>query len=182
MQFVPMILTAVQSSTIMQGIATTVGVVSSLSQGYAASAQAKAEARAAERNARIVRQQASVREDALRLESRQRLGEQRAAAVQSGFDPNTGSLLELQGDSAGALEFDALSTRYEGTLQALSFEQQARNARAQARMAVPQGYLNAAGSLFGSLGRYGGGGRINQAPVETRTPRPVGFQGYGGRY
>lgn len=162
-------LTSLFSSTIMSAVGATVGAVGALSQGQAASASAKAQARQAEANARITRQQASVKEDAQRLQMRQELGSQRASAVQSGFDPNTGSLLELQGDNAGAMEFDVLSTRYEGALQALNFDNQAKMHRAEASNAKRQGYLNAAGSLFGSLGKYGGGGRIGLAPVETRS-------------
>lgn len=161
-------LTSLFSSSVMAGVGATVSAVSAISQGQAQAASAKAQARQAEMNARITRQQASVREDVQRSQMRQELGNQRAAAAQSGFDPNTGSLLELQGDNAGAMEFDALSTRYEGALQALNFDNQARVYRAEASNAKRQGYLNAAGSLFGLLGKYGGGGRIAPAPVETR--------------
>lgn len=109
-----------------------------------------------------MRLQANAKEDLIRQQSRQKLGEQRAAAVQSGFDPNTGSLLDLQADSAGALELDALTTRYEGTLQALSFSAQADNLRRQARGAQRSGYLSAAGTLLSSAGQiYGKGGAFD---------------------
>lgn len=162
-------LTSLFSSTIMSAVGSTIGVIGAISQGQAAADSANAQARQAEMNARIARQQASVKEDVQRRQARQELGNQRASAVQSGFDPNTGSLLEIQGDNAGALEFESLSTRYEGALQALNFDNQARVYRAEASNAKRQGYLNAAGSLFGSLGKYGGGGRISPAPVETRS-------------
>lgn len=167
---------ALFSSTIMQAVGAVTAIAGPLMQGMNANAQAKSQATVLEQNARAARMQASVREDVQRQHNREKLGVQRAAVAQSGFDPNTGSLLELQGDSAAGLEFDTLATRYEGTLQSLSLENDARQVRAQGKAARNQGYLNAAGSLFGSLGRYGGGGQI-PAPVETR-----GFQGYGGRY
>lgn len=147
--------------------------VGQIYQGQVMRAESDAAASVAEGNARAARQQAGVREDLIRRHNRFKLGEQRAAAVQSGFDPNTGSLAELQGDSAGALEFDALTARYEGQLQALSFDTQAQNLRRQGKAASRTGYLNAFGTLMGgSTKPYGSGpgfsGTQAPAPVETR--------------
>lgn len=160
MQFIPAVLMAGKS----------------IYDGMAQSSELKASAQVADQNARTARLQANAKEDLIRRQSRQKLGEQRAAAAQSGFDPNTGSLLDIQADSAGALELDALTTRYEGTLQALSFSTQADNMRRQAKSATRSGYLNAAGALLGEAFRpkpYGSGpgfsGMQPPAPVETRT-------------
>lgn len=162
-----MALTALFSSTIMSAVGATMGAFGSIYQGQTAKAEANAQANIADQNARTARLQAGVREDLIRKQNRARLGEQRAAAVQSGFDPNTGSLLELQGNSAAAGEFDALTTRYEGALQALSFSTQADSLRRAGRAAGRTGFLNAAGTLLGATGsKYGGG---SMAPVETRT-------------
>lgn len=163
MQFIPMAAMAVQA-------------IGSIYQGQAAGAQADAAASLAEQNARTARQQTAVREDLIRRENRRQLGEQRAAAAQSGFDPTSGSLAMLQGESAGALEYDALVARYQGTLQSLSLENDASGLRAQGKAARRTGYLNAAGSLLGGsmrdYGRYGPGfsGTQSPAPVETRGP------------
>lgn len=160
---------------ISAAIFTAVQAVGAIYQGQVAAAEGNAAAGVAEANARVTRQQTAVREDLIRRHNRQKLGEQRAAAVQSGFNPNEGSLAELQGESAGALEFDALTARYEGTLQALSFDTQAQSLRRQAKAASVTGYLNAAGSLLGRAGApYGRGpgfsGTQPPAPVETRNP------------
>jgi hypothetical protein len=133
----------------------------SIYDGMVKSSELKADAQVADQNARTTRLQANAREDLIRQQSRQKLGEQRAAAVQSGFDPNTGSLLDLQADSAGALELDALTTRYEGTLQALSFSTQADNMRRRAKAATRSGYLNAAGELLGGARQQYGGSAID---------------------
>lgn len=164
-----MALPALFSSTIMSAVGATMGAFGSIYQGQTAKAEANAQANIADQNARTARLHAGVREDLIRRQNRAKLGEQRAAVAQSGFDPNTGSLLELQGDSAAAGEFDALTTRYEGALQALSFSTQADSLRRSGKAAARTGFLNAAGTLLSSFGlgsKYGGGG--NMAPVETR--------------
>ncbi len=162
-----MALPALFSSTIMSAVGATMGAFGSIYQGQTAKAEANAQANIADQNARTARLHAGVREDLIRRQNRAKLGEQRAAVAQSGFDPNTGSLLELQGDSAAAGEFDALTTRYEGALQALSFSTQADSLRRSGKAAARTGFLNAAGTLLGSSGsKYGGGGHM--APVETR--------------
>jgi hypothetical protein len=162
-----MALPALFSSTAMSAIGAAVLAASAIYRGQVAKSEANAQANIADQNARTARLQAGVREDLIRRQNRAKLGEQRAAVEQSGFDPNTGSLLELQGDSAAAGEFDALTTRYEGALQALSFSTQADSLRRSGKAAARTGFLNAAGTLLSSFGsKYGGGG--NMAPVETR--------------
>lgn len=135
--------------------ATATQAVGSVYSGYAQGAQADAAANAAAQNAEIARQQSAVRETEIRRHNARTLGVQRAAAAQSGFDPNAGSLLALQADSAGAAEQDALTARYEGGLQALSFDGEAASARQSARFARRTGWLNAAGSLVGNAPEYG---------------------------
>lgn len=133
--------------------------VSAVGAVYSANSQAAAmegEANQAKMNAKIASQQAGAREDMQRRENALRLGEQRAAFAQSGFDPSSGSALTLQGQSAANAELDALTTRYEGQLQALSFNTQANNLKRQASSTRSSGYLNAAGSLLGTVGKsYG---------------------------
>lgn len=163
-----MALPALFSAKVMAAVAATMSAVGVISQSQNAKAEAKAQANAADQNARTARLQAGVREDLIRKQNRARLGEQRAAVAQSGFDPDTGSLLELQGDSAAAGEFDALTTRYEGALQALSFSTQADSLRRSGSSYARTGFLNAAGTLLSAAAssKYGGGGKL--APVETR--------------
>ena len=64
------------------------------------------------------------------LNSRRRTGaiqgEQRAAVAESGFDPNSGTALQVQVDSARQAELDALQQRYEGTLRGNAYDTQAR--------------------------------------------------------
>ena len=61
---------------------------------------------------------ADANEDRVRRNNAQALGEQRASAVESGFDANTGSLATVQTQSSGNLELDALTQRYAGQVNA----------------------------------------------------------------
>jgi hypothetical protein len=111
----------------------------------------------AQQNAKIAAAQGNAAEEQQRRISRMRLGEQRAAAAQSGFDPSSGSFAELQAESAANAELDALTTRYSSTMQSMSLENEARGLRANAKTANMQGYLNAAGTLSGAYAKYGTG-------------------------
>lgn len=146
-------------------IAAGASAIGSIYAGNQAAAQNSYAARVAEQNQVIARQQSNAREELIRREMAQRLGQQRAAAAQSGFDPSTGSMLALQGESAGNAELEALTARYEGQLQAISFGNEAAGYRSQAKAARTTGYLNAAGSLLSSAARYGSSLKLNPQPI-----------------
>jgi hypothetical protein len=147
--------------------------------GVQANKNAKADAKIAEQNKKIALQQSSAREESIRRHNRLKLGAQRAAAAQTGFDPNSGSLLELQGDSAGELELDATTARYDGVLNAISFQNQADRTRAQGRASETNSYLSAAGSLLGSMASpYG----RNPGFSGTQAPAPVVDRSFRSTY
>lgn len=144
-------------------------IVGSIYQSQGEIAEADAAARGAETNVRLSRQQTSANEDRLRFQNALKLGQQRASAAQSGFDPSSGSLLELQGKSAGQLELDALTQRYEGNLRSMSLENEANTYRQRAKAARTSAYLKTFGSIMQAGSSYFGGSRIGPpAPVETR--------------
>lgn len=108
---------------------------------------------------------ASANEDRVRAHSAQTLGEQRAAAVQSGFDANTGSLATVQQQSAGNAELDALTQRYQGRLNAWRDEQQIRNAQASVKgAAVVAGASLLTGGAGAALGNAAGNLLIPASP------------------
>jgi len=147
------------------------GMAQGESQGRALNQQGDAAAA----NAANTRTATYANEDTQRRQSTMRMGEVRASAAQSGFDASTGSLATLQTKSAGELELDALTSRYKGQLQAMSFDNEAASLRYGAKAARRQGYLNAAGTLTASAGQAFGAPRIGGlAPVETRIPTPTG--------
>ena len=149
------------------------GSVAAVGSVYSAQQQRNAGMAAAEQadtNAIAARRAANAREETVRRQNAMRLGEQRASAAQSGFDPSSGSFGDLQGQSAANAELDALSTRYEGELQALNLQQEATGLRRQARTATRQGYLNAAGSLMSAGAQYGSGMRM---PMRDISPYSI---------
>lgn len=140
-------------------------------QGRAINQQADA----ANANAANTRAATSANEDTQRRQNALQMGEIRASAVQSGFDASTGSLATLQTKSAAEMELDALTNRYKGELQAISFNNEASSLRFSAKQARRQGYMNAAGTLASYAGSAFGSPRIGSpAPVETRIPTPTG--------
>lgn len=107
-----------------------------------------------EQNAQLTRQQTSAAEDAQRRQAAMQLGTMRAAASESGFDPNSGSLAAIQIKSAGEMELDILTNRYRGELEALGLQNDAAVGRQNARNTKTSGYLSAAGTLFGGQTNY----------------------------
>jgi hypothetical protein len=112
---------------------------------------------------------ASANEDRIRRANARRLGEQRAAAAQSGFDPNSGSIAQLQGESAGEGELDALTERYKGDLNAWRMDEQ--TSRQQEKLAYlldPVFHGSKSGSLlFGGGVSYFGGKRARRLGGKT---------------
>jgi hypothetical protein len=164
----------------MMVVSTAVKAGGEIAKGQAEAAEFNAAAANASSNAQIARDQTNANEETLRRQNKVRLGMQRAVAGESGFDPSSGSMLDMQGKSAGELELDALTTRYEGTLKALSFDNESASLRTRAKAAKRSGYMSAFGSIFqsaaGGMQRSGFGSRgpgwsgtQTPAPVETRT-------------
>lgn len=127
-----------------------------LYEGYMQGEALSAQADGMRQNARITRQQTSANEDTNRRQVAQRLGVLRATASQSGFDASTGSLVDLQAAQAGEMELDVLTKRYEGELKSLSFENEARSLKSQAKAARASGVISAAATLSGGVKNYGG--------------------------
>lgn len=141
--------------------------VSAIQQGGDAARSMNNQADALRAGAVNARQVAGAREERIRYENALKLGEQRAAAAQSGFDPNYGTTLKMQGQSAGNAELDALYQRYEGELRAIDMINEASGLKARAKTARRQGYMNAAGTLLSSAARYGNGSQIKGINPET---------------
>lgn len=111
------------------------------SQAAQTSAQASYQAQVARNNqiaaqqaAQLALQQGQVQEDRQRLKTAQFLGSQRAALAGQGGDVNSGSDLDILGDTARAGEFDAQTIRNNALLQAHGLEQQAANYSGQANL------------------------------------------------
>jgi hypothetical protein len=88
----------------------------------------------ADRNATLALQQGQVQEDRQRLKTAQQLGSQRAALAAQGGDVNTGSNLDLLGDTARVGESDVRAIRSSAAQQAYGYQVQGANADGQASL------------------------------------------------
>ena len=126
------------------------------------------------------RQVASAREERVRYEDALKLGEQRAATAQSGFDPNRGTTLAMQGESAGNAELSALYQRYEGELRAIELGNEASMLKAKAKSARKQGYMSAAGTILSAIGSYGMGSSMSSGIASINSSTGAATT-YGGK-
>ena len=166
-------------SLAMNAAGSVMGAIGQGQQAAAAAGQANYQAQLARNNQMIAEwnaqralQQGQVAEQQQRFKSAQVIGSQRAALASQGGDVNSGSPLDIAGDSARAGEFDAQTIRNNAAMQAYGFRVQAANAGAQSELyrqsaantmdALPFGIgsslLGGASSLFDKgLGFYGKG-------------------------
>ena len=146
---------------ILSVASTAFSVIGAIQQGNAQSAQYKAQAQAADYNAKVaennaiaINQQTAAREDAERRQRRIRLGSAAASMSQSGLT-DTGSIMDMFDQSAIESELDILNSRYEGNLQARGYGEQAKldrysaaTASSNASAAKSAGMLNAGAALL----------------------------------
>lgn len=139
-----------------------------ITSANAQAASQQSAANAADYNAEVARQKASVafqqgnaNEEAQRRQAAMVMGKQAAATAQSGVDLSSGSALDLYKQSATNAELDALNIRYGAQLQAQGFQQQgtldtlsAQQSRSNASSAMTAGYLNAGAAALSSYGSY----------------------------
>lgn len=104
-----------------------------------------------DQQANVARMQSSANEDTLRRRMSANLGEMRATAAESGFDPSAGSLRDIQVRSAGEMELDVLTERYKRELQAIGLQNEAESLRTSAKNTMKQARVSA----FMSMMDYG---------------------------
>lgn len=156
--------------TIMTVASSAMSAMGAIQQGQAAEAEAQARANALRRDALIKqmqagveRQQANLREEQQRRQSRGLLGKQRAAVAQAGVGFG-GSALDVMEDSANKAELDALTIRYEGDIRSRGLLADAEGDRYAAEVAIVKGknakkaaYISAGASILsGAAAGYGG--------------------------
>lgn len=153
--------------------ATAYGVYSS-NEAIAANNRAQAQAadynaKMQEQNAQIARNNAAAQSEEVRQQQRQMLAKQRAAAAQSGLDPGYGSLGLVQQQSADTAELDAQMIMYKGELEARGYSSQSvldafsgRVSNMNARSANRSAYVGATAALLNGASNYGASSlRIN---------------------
>lgn len=166
-----------------------VGAVGQIAQGQAQAAQAGYQAQVARNNEIIANRNAddalkrySVEEDKVRQRTAMILGSQRAKLAGQGAVLDEGSPLDIQMDTAGLGELDALTVRSAGEREAYGFRTQGMNYAAQAKLydmntSMLGTYLKAGGSILGaagsaySMGMGGGGASASALRID-----PTGFR------
>lgn len=151
-------------------------------QSEYAEAQAEAQARAAEQNAKIAKAQghdAIIRGGEKELELRRDLarhkGNQRATLAANGIDINSGSALDVQNASISEGEYDAAAIRQNAARERWGYEMEAKNYQTQAANARAQGKAASNNALFGSVigginniaGSFGSSWGNNSSPPLT---------------
>jgi hypothetical protein len=124
-----------------------------LQQGDAEHEASQFRARQIDQARHVSLQQAGQREDAVRRRGRRILGSQRAAFAQSGGGMG-GSAADVMRQSGVEAELDALTTRYEGQLQAAGLYNAGQAERFRGRQARKASYYAAAGTALGGSGEY----------------------------
>jgi hypothetical protein len=136
------------------GATVVVGIASAVQSADASRRAAHTNADISRQKAKIAEQQAGVNEDAQRRRASMVLGQQRAAAAESGSDLSSGTNADLAAQSATNAELDALNIRYQGKLGQLSGTEQAGLDDMRADDASNAQYLNAASSALSGYGSY----------------------------
>jgi hypothetical protein len=140
--------------------------VSGVTKAFGAYQQGRAEdqamtynARVAEAQAKLARQQGDARVEDVYRSYLQRRGQQQAAVASSGIDTSEGTPIKLFEMSAANAEMDALNTRYNAELEAFNAENQARAYRARARAAKRGANVAAATQLLAAGSDVYGSGK-----------------------
>lgn len=123
-----------------------VGGVSSYQQGKQQQAYYNYQAQVAEENAKIAQSNAALErqqgiEEARlqRIKTAQAIGSQQTAMAANGIDVTQGTALDVIEDTAAMGELDALQTRYNYERKAIQYEQQANNFQNQSNLDVIAG-------------------------------------------
>ena len=123
------------------------GAYASLEQGKAAEKSAKYSAKVNEINAETANQQALFDAGQTRLKNARLKGAQRTAAAASGID-DSGSVLDVENDSAIAGEMEALTSIYTGGASANANRNRAKMNLFEGAAAKKAGYIGAGTSLL----------------------------------
>ena len=163
----------------VMAVGAVMSAVGTIAQGQAAAGQAAYQAQVARNNQIIANRNADdalkrylVEEDKTRQRTSLIMGSQRAKLAGQGTVLDEGSPLDIQMDTAGLGELDALTVRSVGEREAYGHRVQGMNYGAQAKLhdmntSMLGTYLKAGGSILGGAssmaGGFGGGGGISMA-------------------
>lgn len=138
------------ASALIPAIATSAAgkLLSAAGGGQAAAYNAKV----ADQNAALARQQGEIEAQQLLRQGRKAVGSMRAAYGASGVSMS-GSALDVLMDTEQQVTLDALTAKYNATLRAKGFDDQARLERRREKMAVATGLLKVGATVVGGVGK-----------------------------
>jgi hypothetical protein len=139
---------------IAQGIGAVVSAVGVVAGAAAQANAAEYEAKLADRNAQIIRQQTDAEVSDQRRQNRRRLAAIRAQYGASGLD-FSGSALDVLDDSALEAELDVSRIKYQGSLRALEQNDRSQLKRMEAKSAWAAAPIGVASSLLGGVTSVG---------------------------
>jgi hypothetical protein len=79
---------------------------------------------------------------------------QRASMAANGVDPNSGTNVDVQTDTAGQAELDRLTILYNANMKAWELNQEASQQRLSGKSAALAGKINAASTLLSGAGQF----------------------------
>lgn len=134
-------------------------------QAQAQKAEARYDAAVAQNNAKVADNQANtelqignIEEEQQRRKVRQMLGAQRVALAANNVELSSGSALDLQTETAGFGEEDALTIRANAARRAWGYQVDAGNSRAAAEGAKARGNNQATATYLGTATKLAGQG------------------------
>lgn len=137
---------------ILMVASTAVAAYGAIQAGKASSKAAKFNAAVAQQNADISRQQADAAAQEKHRQMVQRLGSMEAAYGASGVTSDSGSVLDVLGDSIRQGTLDQLTAKYNGQVRAAGYTDNASLDTFQAHYAQTSSYMEAAGDALSGAG------------------------------
>jgi hypothetical protein len=142
---------------ILQAAGTGMEVAGILQQGLAEEKASEYNAKNAENNAKLAREQGYEEERRQRIQSRKQLGDMRASYGASGVTME-GSAMDVLGESAAMAELDAQTIRQAGEAKAAAFESDARYERFKGHQAKTASRFAATTTILKGASKMGGSG------------------------
>ncbi|GFE61924.1 hypothetical protein [Geobacter sp. AOG2] len=147
--------TAAIVAAVATAASTATAAYSSVAAGENAKEVADYNAKVAENAARDANERGAIAAAEQRTKARQVIARQNAAMSAGGVDASTGTPLDLQTETAGVGELDALRVVNNAQRQAAGYKAQAGLEQFRGNAARTAGYFGAAGSILGGVGSAG---------------------------
>lgn len=137
---------------VVEAIGVAISAYSAVRAGQAQSKAAKYNAAVAQQNANAATEQANAAAQEKHRQMVQRLGDMEASYGASGVTSDSGSVLDVLGDSIRQGTLDQLTAKYNGQLRAAGYTDSSSLDTFQAHYAQTSSYMEAAGTALSGAG------------------------------